>query len=160
MNQKQSMAISYHASLKGIPLVSRFFDGWQHRPTQASFEAMLGNSDVVVCAVDDNSNEIVGLALAITDNVLSAYISFLEVYGPYRSKGIGSRLMKIMLNELSGLYAVDLTCDPPLQEFYRTLGMRPSVGMSLRNYSAQEGAAVRGATAAARAQTKSNQAAR
>jgi len=42
--------------------------------------------------------------------------------------------MRRMLALLSGIPAIDLTCDPLLQPFYAKLGMVPSVGMILRRY--------------------------
>ena len=44
-----------------------------------------------------------------------------------------------MLARLDGLYMVDLLCDPGLQSFYASLGMRPAVGMTSRRYENQSG---------------------
>jgi hypothetical protein len=40
------------------------------------------------------------------------------------------------------LYAIDVLCDPPLQPFYASLGLRPATGAMRRNYEHQAGAAV------------------
>ena len=44
-----------------------------------------------------------------------------------------------MLEKLQHLYMIDLVCDPALQQFYERLGMRPVVGMVVRNYDRQAG---------------------
>jgi hypothetical protein len=38
---------------------------------------------------------------------------------------------------------IDLMCDPAVQPFYERLGMRPVIGMVVRNYDRQAGAPVR-----------------
>lgn len=81
----------------------------------------------------------IGFIAAITDGVLSAYIPFLEVLPQHQAKGIGQELAQKMLEKLKGLYMIDLSCDPKVQPFYERLGMEPSVGMRLRNYSNQNG---------------------
>ena len=64
---------------------------------------------------------------------------FLEVLPEFRHGGIGRELVRRMLRRLSGLYMVDLLCDPPLQAFYASLGMLSASGMSVRNYDRQSG---------------------
>jgi ribosomal protein S18 acetylase RimI-like enzyme len=76
----------------------------------------------------------------ITDGVLSAYITFLEVLPAYQNQGIGQELVKRMLKKLNNLYMVDTLCDPDLKSFYQHLGMTPAIGMMLRNYKKQSGA--------------------
>jgi GNAT superfamily N-acetyltransferase len=58
----------------------------------------------------------------------------------YRGRGIGTELMRRMLDTLRALYMIDLLCDPELQPFYARLGMRPATGMLVRNYDRQAGA--------------------
>jgi len=71
---------------------------------------------------------------ALTDNIQSAFIPLLEVLPDYRRQGIGSELVSRMLNKLVGIPAIDLTCDPDIQNFYSKFGMVPSVGMVIRRY--------------------------
>lgn len=115
-----------------------FFDGWPNPPSQESHLQILRNSQHVVLATDA-SGQVVGFASAISDGVLSAYISLLEVLPAFRRRGIGSELVRGLLQQLSGLYSVNLHCDSELVPFYEALGMRALGGMALRNYSAQSG---------------------
>ncbi|MBA2682288.1 MAG: GNAT family N-acetyltransferase, partial [Ktedonobacteraceae bacterium] len=77
---------------------------------------------------------------AITDHVLCAYIPLLEVLPSYQGQGIGTELVRRMLEKLNNIYMVDLLCDPDLQPFYARAGMQPTTGMLLRNYRQQSGA--------------------
>ncbi len=89
--------------------------------------------------MDDGSGDVVGFVTAITDHVLAAYIPFLEVRPGYRGQGIGSELMRRMLDRLQGLYMVDLVCDPEVRPFYASLGMSPVTAMMVRNPARQSG---------------------
>jgi ribosomal protein S18 acetylase RimI-like enzyme len=109
-----------------------FFDGWLYPLDPETHLRLLQGSDVVVIALDDESKQIVGFITAITDGVLAAYIPLLEVLPPYRDQGIGSELLRRMLNHLERYGVVDLLCDLELQPWYRRFGMHPASGMLLR----------------------------
>lgn len=100
---------------------------------------MLRNSDKVTIALDEKVNRVTGFITAISDGVLSAYIPFLEVLPEYQQMGIGRELVKRILNQLEGIYMIDLMCDENLQPYYEELGMHKSTGMIIRNYKAQSG---------------------
>jgi predicted N-acetyltransferase YhbS len=55
-----------------------------------------------------------------------------EVLTSYRGRGIGTELVRRLLDELGELYAVDLLCDPELVPFYERFGMSRTVGMAIR----------------------------
>jgi ribosomal protein S18 acetylase RimI-like enzyme len=121
-------------------MLEGFFEGWPNPPTPETHLRLLEQSDEVILAVDGVSGEVVGFITAISDGVLAAYIPLLEVRPAYRGQGIGTALVRRMLDRLDDLYMVDLLCDPALQPFYAALGMRPATGMMVRNYEQQSGA--------------------
>ena len=88
---------------------------------------------------DKRSNKIIGFINAISDGILSAYIPLLEVLPKYQKQGIGSELVKKMLEELNDFYMVDLCCDESLQPFYEKFDMLKSQAMICRNYKHQGG---------------------
>ena len=98
--------------------------------------AILHGSDRVVLAREAGSKRLVGFVTALTDGVLSAYIPLLEVLPEYQGAGVGTELMRRLLEELRGLYIVDLVCDPELEGYYRRFAMIPLTGMALRNRAA------------------------
>lgn len=91
----------------------------------------------MVLALDEG--KVVGFINAISDGVLSAYIPLLEVLLEYQQRGIGSELVGLMLAKLGDFYMVDLLCESQLQPFYARLGMRPAVGIPLRDHAKQSG---------------------
>jgi ribosomal protein S18 acetylase RimI-like enzyme len=133
--------IRYVHTIEGITpeQLEGFFEGWPDPPSPETHLKLLENSDHVVLALDGASGNVIGFITAISDGVLSAYIPLLEVLPEHRGKGIGSELVRRMLDRLSGLYMVDLVCDTELQAFYASLGMRPATGMMVRNYERQSG---------------------
>ena len=110
-----------------------FFAGWPDAPSPETCLEMLDGSDHVVLALDEEGGAVVGFVAAISDGVLCAFVSSLQVLPAYGGRGIGSELVRRMLEKLDGHYVVSLTCDPKLQPFYERFGMRPSGGMLLLN---------------------------
>ena len=136
--------ITYSDSSTGITpdQLAGFFVGWPNPPSPETHLRLLRGSDFVVLAIDeahDARGRVVGFITAITDGVLSAYLPHLEVLPAYQGRGIGSELVRRMLARLGGLYGIDLLCDPDVQPFYARLGLRPAVGMLVRNYARQAG---------------------
>jgi ribosomal protein S18 acetylase RimI-like enzyme len=106
---------------------------WQDPLSSKIHLKLLQNSDEIVLAMDDETGKVVGFVTAITDKVISAYIPLLEVLPPYQGKGIGSELMRLIINRLQRFYMIDLLCDSRLQSFYEKLGMQTVTGMCIRN---------------------------
>lgn len=134
--------IRYTESLDAIEtaqLGGGFFVGWPNPPSAETHLRMLRGSAHVWLALDDDSGNVVGFVSAVSDGVLAAYIPLLEVLPAYQERGIGTELMRRMLETLSGIYMVDLLCDAALQPYYERLGMRSTTGMLRRNYAAQAG---------------------
>jgi ribosomal protein S18 acetylase RimI-like enzyme len=118
-----------------------FFARWPNPPSPATHYRILANSSAIVLArIADGT--VVGFITAVSDQVSCAYIPHLEVLPAYQEQGIGSELVRRMMEKLRNLYMIDLVCDPPLQSFYEQLGMRPVVGMVVRNYDRQSSESV------------------
>ena len=133
--------IRYQNTLEGVTAdqLQGFFVGWPNPPSPATHLRLLEGSQHVILARDETAGTVVGFITALSDGVLSAYIPHLEVLPPYQGQGIGSELVRQMLEHLRQLYMVDLICDPELQPFYARLGMHPWTGMVARNYDRQSG---------------------
>lgn len=116
-----------------------FFVGWLNPPGPATHLELLEGSDHVVLAVHEGDDRVVGFVTSISDGVLAAYIPFLEVVREYQDRGIGSELVRRMLDLIGPIYMVDAMCDPSLQPFYRHLGLVPGTGVMLRNYALSQG---------------------
>ncbi|MBW9159387.1 GNAT family N-acetyltransferase [Clostridium sp. FP2] len=127
----------YSSNLKNLEIGEGFFKDWPNPPSQENHRKILEKSYKSLVAIDEKSNKIIGFINAVSDGILSAYIPLLEVLPEYQKQGIGSELVKKMLEELYNFYMVDLCCDESLQSFYKKLGMIKSQGMICRNYKYQ-----------------------
>lgn len=139
---KDSVMIRYTDSAETITadeLCGGFFEGWPNPPSPETHLKLLKNSDHSVSAIDDGTDQVVGFITAISDGVLSAYIPLLEVLPPYRRQGIGTELMRRMMEKLRDLYMIDLITGPELQHFYERFGMGAAFGMTIRDYARQSG---------------------
>jgi len=133
--------IRYRTDLDGIrpTQLSGFFEGWPNRPSPETHLRILRGSDHVALAIDVEAEGVVGFATAITDGVLAAYVPLLEVLPRHRGRGIGSELVRTLLNSLDGYYMIDLVTDPALEEFYVPLGFGPAHAMAIRRRDMQSG---------------------
>ena len=133
--------IIYTDSLHGVTsehLQGGFFVGWPNPPSPSTHYRILANSAAIVLArIADGT--VVGFITAVSDQVSCAYIPHVEVLPAYQGQGVGSELVRRMVENLRHLYMIDLVCDPSLQPFYERLGMRAVVGMVVRNYDRQAG---------------------
>jgi ribosomal protein S18 acetylase RimI-like enzyme len=135
--------IAYTTSLEAVTpadLAGGFFEGWTNPPAPDAHLRILRGSSHVVLARDAATGLVVGYINAVSDGFHSAYIPQLEVLPAYRYHGIGGELVRRMIEQLDGFYAVDLLCDEELQPFYERLGLARAAGMAWRNYARQSGA--------------------
>lgn len=121
------------ADLSEHHLAGGFFEGWTAPPDPDQHLQLLRNSAHVILARDD-SGSVVGFVSALSDGVLSAYIPLLEVLPAHRGIGIGTDLVRRLLNNLDRFYMVDVMCDPDLRPFYDRLGFVSASGAVMRNY--------------------------
>lgn len=115
-----------------------FFTHWSKQPSADTLLKILQGSDHIVIALAQETQKVIGYITAISDGVSCAYIPHLEVRESYRGKGIGSKLVRSILDEIGDLYMTDLMCDDNLAPFYTRLGFTACGGMIRRNYSKQD----------------------
>lgn len=129
--------IDYVISAEGIAPddLDGFFVGWPRRPSSQQHLELLRGSSYVVLARE--GRRVVGFVTAISDGVLSAYVPLLEVLPGWQGRGIGTELMRRLLEGVGNLYMVDLSCDEGLVPFYERLGLqRLDAAMGSRNRAA------------------------
>jgi ribosomal protein S18 acetylase RimI-like enzyme len=132
--------ITYQTSLERLAEqdLDGFFEGWPDPPTPATLFRLLQRTDRVVLARDADGT-VVGFVSALTDGVLCAYITLLEVRPRYQRRGIATELVRRILRSLGEIYMVDAMCDPELIGFYQRLGFTSATGVSIRRYERQAG---------------------
>ncbi|MEQ1505253.1 MAG: GNAT family N-acetyltransferase [Myxococcota bacterium] len=133
------MTVSYRASADGLTadqLRGGFFVGWPSGPAPEDHLRILRAATAVELALDE-AGAVIGFLTAISDGVSCVYLPLLEVLPAHHGRGIGTALVRRMLDRFRHVYMVDLSCDPAVQPFYARLGLRPTIGMALRNYARQ-----------------------
>ncbi len=136
--------VRYVTSLLGIvaeDLAGGFFVGWPDPPTPTVHLAALRGSEAVVLAVDDevapgSPGRVVGFVNAIGDGVLAASIPLLEVLPAWQGQGIGSELVRRLLEAVGPRYMIDLVCDDDLVPFYERFGLLRHGAMIRRDRAA------------------------
>ncbi|HUG08315.1 MAG TPA: GNAT family N-acetyltransferase [Acidimicrobiia bacterium] len=134
--------LTYQTTAEGLTsdqLDGEFFVGWVDPPSSETLLRILQSSTHVVVAV--RNEKVIGFVTALSDGVLSAFITLLEVVPAEHDKGIGHSLINQLMDDIGDLYMVDLVCDANLSRFYAELGFATTTGMSRRNYAMQSGRA-------------------
>lgn len=132
--------LTYQTTSEGLSpeqLNGGFFEGWVDPPSPETLLRILQSSDHIVVAV--RNDKVIGFVTALSDGVLSAFITLLEVEPEEHNKGIGHSLINQLMDDIGDLYMVDLVCDANLSRFYAELGFATATGMSRRNYVMQSG---------------------
>ena len=132
--------LEYRTTAEGLTpdqLGGGFFDGWLDPQSPYTLLRILDASDHGVIAV--RNEQVIGFVTALSDGVLSAFITLLEVLPEHHDKGIGHSLINQMMSQIGDLYIVDLVCDANLSRFYAELGFAATTGMSRRDYAMQSG---------------------
>jgi len=126
--------VRYQIGLEGIDTghLDGFFEGWPNPPSRDKHLALLRGSSHIVLARERNDEPLVGFVAAVSDGVLSAYISFLEVRPKYRGRGVGTELVTRLLALVDDLYMIDVMCDLPVRPFYERLGFTAAPGAAIR----------------------------
>lgn len=133
--------IVYETGVEGLTPadLEGFFVGWPSPPSPKRHLEILRGSEHVVLAREPRSGRIVGRVNVVGDGVLSAFVPLLEVLPEYQRRGIGTELMRRVLELVGDRYMVDLLCDDGLVPYYERFGMQRVTGMALRNRNALAG---------------------
>jgi GNAT superfamily N-acetyltransferase len=75
---------------------------WGRWRTRADFDRQLAGSWRVVGCYDTGSGEMVGFARALSDGVGLAYLGDVYVLPEHRGRGLGARLVEVMIEEGPG----------------------------------------------------------
>jgi ribosomal protein S18 acetylase RimI-like enzyme len=129
------MMIRYQQGAEAIDsgMLNGFFVGWGRPVTTERHLQILIGSSIAILAIDDQRRQVVGFITAITDGSFAAYIPLLEVLPEYQGQGIGTELVRKVLDQLEGFYMIDVVCDKDVQPFYDRFGMQPWTAMIFRN---------------------------
>jgi ribosomal protein S18 acetylase RimI-like enzyme len=125
--------IAYTTSIEGLKRADLpgFLAHWDFEPPDGTLFEMLRRSSEVILAREVESSVLCGYVTALSDRVVCGYISALEVRPEYRGRGIGTALLKQMVERLN-VFGVYLSCAPSMARFYEAVGFTAGIAMSLR----------------------------
>ncbi|MEG9295309.1 GNAT family N-acetyltransferase [Mangrovibacillus sp. Mu-81] len=89
--------------------------GWWEERTDQDIEEMLKQGDSVGAW---HNSELIGFARAVSDGKFRAYIEDVVVHKDYQNSGIGTKLLELLLAELSHIDIISLFCEEDLIPFY------------------------------------------
>ncbi len=110
-----------------------FFHNWKSPPSPETKSKLLTGSSLVITARENG--KLVGFLTAISDGVMHAFITLIEVLGSHQNKGIGKHLMELAISNFKGYYDIVLITDPDKGEFYKKLSFREIYGMHIRDFT-------------------------
>ena len=125
--------IAYSSSIAHLDRsdLSGFLAHWDFAPPAGTLYEMLRRSGDVILARDAESSTLCGYITALSDGVACAYISALEVLPEYRRRGIGTALLKQMVDRLD-VFGVYLSCASAMAPFYEAAGFTAGTSMRRR----------------------------
>lgn len=99
-------------------------NGWAHRvPDTAWLQKLVERSR---CVVAVSAGEIVGFARGVTDGLSNGYLSMVVVAQEHRRGGVGSNLVRAVLDEEPGITWVLRAERPGARQFFEVFGFTVS----------------------------------
>ncbi|HEY2665060.1 MAG TPA: GNAT family N-acetyltransferase [Candidatus Binataceae bacterium] len=99
-------------------------NGWSAADKPQRLKRGLRNSHAVVSAWD--GQRLVGLGNAISDGSLVVYYPHLLVHPDYHGRGIGRRILMLLLAKYAKFHQQMLVAEPQAARFYRKFGFKPA----------------------------------
>ncbi len=103
---------------------------WKDDMDPSLIPDMIGGSYLFAVAVDVTTGKSVGMGRVISDGIADAYIQDLVVLPRWRNRGIGSRIVSMLLDgcKSGGITWIGLIAQPGTDSFYRSLGFESLKG--------------------------------
>jgi len=99
---------------------------WQSGNYPDKLKTAMKNSYRVFSAWD--GEKLIGLINCLSDEVMTSYFPYLLVNPEYHKKGIGKKLVKMMLEECRNHFRNSLIAYESAIEFYKSCGFTPGEG--------------------------------
>lgn len=106
--------------------------GWNRMENVYSDESM--NSYFHIACYD--GGKLVGFVDCVSNGVSDAYIQDLMVANDYQSRGIGTKLVELVIAKTrkDGIYMVSVIFEEHLRKFYKKFGFREAFAGQLQNF--------------------------
>lgn len=99
---------------------------WKSAEYPEQLQQAVKNSHSVVTAWDQG--QLVGLVNALSDGVMTVYFHYMLVHPEYQNRGIGKKMMELMLAKYEGYKTKLLVSYDSAAEFYKKAGFKSEAG--------------------------------
>ena len=106
-----------------------FFQDWKSPPSPEIKGELLDGADLIITARENG--KLIGFLTAISDGVMHAFITLVEVLKTHQGKGIGTHLMRLAVSHFKGYYDIVLITDSDKGAFYKKFVSMKSMGCIL-----------------------------
>lgn len=105
---------------------------WTQTRDPSAINKLISNSEVAIGILNKETNELVGFARVITDTLYRAFIFDVITKKTYRNKGIGTYLIKAILEhpKVAKVERIELYCPDRLVPYYEKFGFTTEVNGS------------------------------
>jgi len=113
---------------------------WKEEYDPSGIKNLIKGSFAFVIAFDTNIKKAVGMGRILSDGVSDAYIQDLVVLKEYRNLGIGSEIVKVLMDHCKkkGINWIALIAEPKQDGFYETLGFKTMENYIPMKYKTEE----------------------
>lgn len=103
---------------------------WTKGRTLADTQRMLRHCDIIIAFCETESKKLAAFSRVLTDYLYKAFIFDVIVAAPYRSTGLGRKLIEAIVHhpDLKNVKHLELYCLPELVPFYRKWGFTEELG--------------------------------
>lgn len=126
-----TIRVSLVQSWDNVEIVCLYKAGgwWKDTYDPAEIPRLINGSFAFVVA-SDTSRHAIGMGRTISDGISDAYIQDLVILPEYRGRGIGTRILSVLINHCkqAGLSWIGLIAEPDSEEFYVPLGFERMPG--------------------------------
>lgn len=99
---------------------------WKDSYDPSGIKSLINGSFAFAVVVDKKTKKAIGMGRIISDGVSDAYIQDLVIHHDFRSKGIGKKLTKFLLDYCvsKNLHWIGLIAEPDQDGFYSKIGFK------------------------------------
>jgi len=104
---------------------------WKESYDKSRLDSLIKRSFAFAIAVDSSTKKAIGMGRILSDGVSDAYLQDIVVLPGYRKKGIGTKIIKFLLDHCltQGILWIGLIAEPNQDDFYSSIGFK-----TMKNY--------------------------
>ncbi|MBP1928509.1 ribosomal protein S18 acetylase RimI-like enzyme [Methanolinea mesophila] len=113
---------------------------WKEEYDSRELPGLIRSSFVFIVALDKKTGKAIGMGRAISDGISDAYLQDLVVLPGFRSLGIGTRIVKMLVESCiaRGITWIALIAEPGTEHFYLPNGFSPMTGYVPMRYTGMD----------------------